>query len=160
MIGATRPRVRLAAGSRPPGQASSAEYAPLPGDMIARRVLIIEDEAIIAWMMEDLLRALGFAAITVVASAEDAFEHVRAETPELIVSDINLGPGRLDGVTAVAQIVAAAPAPVVFVTGYASIETTQYIQRDIGDARILRKPVSQEDLYRALMTMSQGRRSQ
>lgn len=159
MIGTSGPGILSAAGSRPPSQPGGAEYAPLPHDMISKAVLIIEDEAIIAWMMEDFLRALGFAAITVVASAEDALDHARVEAPGLIVSDINLGRDRVDGVTAVTQIVAATPAPVVFITGYASPETAASIERDIGEAQILRKPVSQDDLHRALSALSGQRKS-
>ena len=81
----------------PPGHSAGAESVRLKPEVLAAPVLIVEDEAMIAWMLESLLEDMGFTAITVVATGDEALDAARRLSPGLIVSDINLGPSGLDG---------------------------------------------------------------
>jgi CheY-like chemotaxis protein len=92
----------------------------LPATLLESPVLIVEDEAMIAWTVESLLEELGFTRIAIAASGETAIAEAARVAPQLIVSDINLGPARMDGVAAAIEMVARAAAAVVFVTGHAS----------------------------------------
>lgn len=118
-------------------------------------MLVIEDEAVIAWMVEDILESEGFTTIAVAASASEAIGMAGERPPGLILSDINLGWDSPDGVAVVAQIVAVKPVPVVFVTGHAGPDAVARIEQVIGKARILRKPVARDELRRALVEIAE-----
>jgi len=113
------------------------------------RVLIVEDEAMIAWMLESLLEDMGFSSIAVAASGEEAVEEAARNEPGLIVSDINLGSG-IDGVAAAARIQGMYRVPVLFVSGHASNDVRARIDREVADAVVLRKPIVIDELSRGV----------
>ena len=152
--------VRYAATDERPGGSpgAAASSQRLPAELLAIPVLIIEDEAMIAWMLESLLEDMGFETLVVVASGEEALEAARRHPPGLIVSDINLGAGRLDGVGAAAKLRTMVTAPILFVTGYASAEAQARILQDVPGAPILRKPIVPDDLRRSVLNLVAGSR--
>jgi CheY-like chemotaxis protein len=83
----------------------------------ATRVLIIEDEPIIALDIQELVERCGHSVVGIATTEAEAVEIARAERPGLVLADINLGAGG-DGVHAVARILRDVPAPVIFVTAY------------------------------------------
>lgn len=133
----------------PPIRIHGAAYGELDAAMLARSVLIIEDEAMIAWTLEGLLSDMGFKHIVLAASGADAIEQARRTKPGLILSDINLGAGEMDGIAAVAAIVDSEVA-VVFITAYASQESRQQISRDLPRAAMLHKPIDASTLRHAI----------
>jgi CheY-like chemotaxis protein len=144
--------VRRAAGPTvPPAAGAPGALKRLRPEVLAAPVLIVEDEAMIAWMLETLLEEMGFAAITIVATGSDALAAAAQLSPGLIVSDINLGPGRLDGIDAAATIRRTLPAQVLFLTGHASVDALDRIRRNVPGSIVLRKPVNAETLRRALL---------
>lgn len=142
-------RMRLSSG-RPPWTGKPTEGAArLEGAVLATPVLVVEDEAMIAWTMESLLEEMGFTSVSIAATGEDAIAMAAQIQPGIIISDINLGQG-MDGVEAAAAIWRDAKPSVVFITGYASAEAKTRIERDVPDALMLRKPVALEELYSAI----------
>jgi CheY-like chemotaxis protein/DNA-directed RNA polymerase specialized sigma24 family protein len=83
----------------------------------AARVLIIEDEAIIAMDLQHLVESAGHQVIGIAASEEDAVAIAEREQPSLVLADVNLGHGG-DGASAVERILARHSTPVIFVTAY------------------------------------------
>ncbi len=83
----------------------------------AARVLIIEDEPIIALDIQELVERCGHTVVGVAATEAEAVAIARAERPGLVLADINLGAGG-DGASAVARILQHITAPVIFVTAY------------------------------------------
>ncbi len=83
----------------------------------AARVLIIEDEPIIALDIQELVERCGHSVVGIAASEAEAVELARAESPSLVLADINLGAGG-DGAAAVARILQHVIAPVIFVTAF------------------------------------------
>ncbi len=83
----------------------------------ASRVLIIEDEPIIAMDIEELVQSCGHHVVGVAATEQDAVDIAVREKPGLILADINLGAGG-DGSSAVSRILARHHVPVIFVTAY------------------------------------------
>ncbi len=81
------------------------------------RVLIIEDEAIIALDLENLVNELGHHVVGIAATRDDAVRLARQRRPELILTDIKLADGS-SGVDAVVSIVEDLDVPVVFITAY------------------------------------------
>lgn len=122
----------------------------LPAALLAAPVLIVEDEAMIAWTMESLLEDMGFTCIAIAASGEAALAQSAEVAPRLIVSDINLGPAGMDGVAAAIAMLARVAASVVFVTGYASVQARARIACEVPGAVVLAKPVSPDELRHAI----------
>ena len=84
---------------------------------LASRVLIIEDESIIALDLENLVVELGHKVVGTAASKDEAVAKARAQQPGLILADINLGEGG-SGIDAVTEILHSFDIPVIFVTAY------------------------------------------
>jgi CheY-like chemotaxis protein len=83
----------------------------------AARVLIIEDEPIIALDIQDLVERCGHSVVGIASTESEAVQIARAERPSLVLADINLGAGG-DGATAVSRILRDVTAPVIFVTAF------------------------------------------
>jgi CheY-like chemotaxis protein len=81
------------------------------------RVLIIEDDDLMAEAMARIVATMGHAVVHRATGESDALVAARRAAPHLVLADIQLGPGG-DGLTAAQAIVAEAPVPVIFVTGY------------------------------------------
>jgi len=85
--------------------------------LLVSRVLIIEDEPIIALDLENLLLELGHKVVAKAATRDEAVAMARAERPGLVLADINLGEGG-SGIDAVSEILSSFDIPVIFVTAY------------------------------------------
>jgi len=86
-------------------------------NQLASRVLIIEDEPIIALDLENLVSELGHKVVAVAATKDDAVAKAKSERPGLVLADINLGEGG-SGIDAVSEILASFDIPVIFITAY------------------------------------------
>lgn len=85
--------------------------------MLSSKVLVIEDEAIIALHLKQLLISMGNDVAAVARTASEAIEAARQTTPELILADINLADGS-SGIDAVDQILEEIDVPVIFITAF------------------------------------------
>ncbi|MEH3062666.1 MAG: response regulator [Methylobacterium radiotolerans] len=83
---------------------------PLAG----RRVLLVEDESLVAMLAEDMLLDLG-CEVVVAMRLEQALAHARTEAFDLAVLDVNLGEARS---YPVADLLLARDTPFLFATGY------------------------------------------
>jgi CheY-like chemotaxis protein len=83
----------------------------------AARVLIIEDEPIIALDLQQLVESAGHHVVGVAASEAEAVAIAERERPGLVLADVNLGQGG-DGAAAVERILARHATPVIFITAY------------------------------------------
>ena len=84
---------------------------------LASKVLIIEDEPIIALDLENLVTELGHKVVAIAATKDDAVAKAKSERPGLVLADINLGEGG-SGIDAVSEILASFVIPVIFITAY------------------------------------------
>jgi CheY-like chemotaxis protein len=80
-----------------------------------RKVLVVEDEMIVAWLLEDMLADLGCAVVGPAASVKQALAMIDAETIDVAVLDVNLK-GQMS--YPIADVLAARGVPFVFSTGY------------------------------------------
>ncbi len=131
----------------PPGEAGGNR--PWPSAYLATRILIIEDEIMIAWMIESLLLDLGFSDIVMASDADQAISLAALSPPGLIISDINLGRGA-DGVEAAISIHRLKAVPVIFVTAYAERAARERITAELPNAQLLRKPVGKPALVESV----------
>jgi DNA-directed RNA polymerase specialized sigma24 family protein len=81
------------------------------------RVLITEDETLIAIDLGDIVSKLGHKVVATADTAERAIEAAAAHRPDLVLADIHLADGS-SGIDAVNEILVRMPAPVIFVTAY------------------------------------------
>lgn len=84
---------------------------------LVSRVLIIEDEPVIALDLENLVAELGHEVVGTAATRDAAVKLALSARPGLILADINLGEGG-SGIDAVSEILDSFDIPVIFVTAY------------------------------------------
>jgi CheY-like chemotaxis protein len=80
-----------------------------------RRILVVEDEALVAMLVEDALQDAGFGLIGPARSVAQAIALLAAETPSAAVLDLNLAG---ESSATVADALAARGIPFVVTTGY------------------------------------------
>ncbi|MBU8539834.1 response regulator [Falsiroseomonas tokyonensis] len=82
---------------------------------VIRKVLVVEDEALVAMLVEDALLDAGFQVIGPAATVEEALQFLDGERPDAVVLDLNLA-GETS--TPVADLLASRGIPYVIATGY------------------------------------------
>lgn len=80
-----------------------------------RRVLVVEDEVMVAWTLEDMLAELGCTVVGPAARVDQALAMIEAEAVDAVVLDVNLNGEKS---YPVADALAARGVPFVFSTGY------------------------------------------
>ena len=117
---------------KPQPYAGGSERAP--------RVLIVEDDALIAWDMSLSLQAAGFEVREIGVTGAAALAQAAAVDPDLIVMDVNLRAG-MDGIAAAHALRACGVhARIIFVTGFGDADTAARIGAFNPDGFLL-KPV-------------------
>lgn len=86
------------------------------------RILVVEDEGIVALDLCNVLRKLGYAVTGTAASGEEAIQQALETCPDVVLMDIWLQ-GAIDGIEAAQRIFAEADIPVIFVTAHGDAET-------------------------------------
>ncbi len=108
------------------------------------RLLIVEDEAIVAADLAERLTRQGYEVLASVASGEEALVRAEELQPDLVLMDIHLQ-GVMDGVEAAREMQTRLMLPVVFLTAYAVGTTLQraklvepygYILKPVGDREL------------------------
>ncbi len=108
------------------------------------KIMIVEDEAIVALDLEQQLQDLGYKVTAIVASGEAAVEAAYRNTPDLILMDIQLQT-EMDGITTAGDIKAKHLVPIVYLTASAD-KATLYRARSTEPHGYLVKPFSAETL--------------
>ena len=122
--------------------------------MTTKKVLIVEDEAIVAMALSRALPRLGYEICRVLASGEEALASIEPLAPDLILMDIHLL-GAWDGIETAERIRALHELPIVFMTGYDSNEIQFKIQH-ITNTALVGKPVGITALADVLDKMLAG----
>ena len=91
-------------------------------DMDKAKILIVEDESIVALNIKNRLEELGYAVVAMLNSGEAALQVVDHNRPDLVLMDIKLK-GTVDGIEAAALIRSRFQIPVVYLTAYSDEET-------------------------------------
>jgi CheY-like chemotaxis protein len=120
------------------------------------RILLVEDERLIAADLRLRLRQMGHTVVGTVASGEEAVAHAHRLQPDLVLMDIRLR-GRMDGVDAAERIRAQFDMPVVFMSAYTTVDTLTRVWRT-QPAGYLSKPFFESQLRQALEQVVEGRR--
>lgn len=109
-----------------------------------KKILIVEDEAITAMNLVELMELWGYEACEPATSGEEALRRAEEQRPELVLMDINIR-GEMGGIESARRIRDDLAVPVVFITGYADSEVRKLADA-AGSAGYLVKPLDFEKL--------------
>ena len=113
-------------------------------------MLIVEDEGLIALLLEELMERLGYEVVAVAATLEQARDLARTAEIDFAMLDINLN-GQES--FPVAAILRDRGIPILFATGYGD----SILASDFADAPVIEKPFNRDELRRVLARLTPGR---
>ena len=108
------------------------------------KILVVEDESIVARDIRNMLVALGYEVTGVVASAKSAVQKAQETMPDIVLMDVMLQ-GTTTGVEAAEQIYTKFSIPVVYLTAYADSTTVQQAKKTEPFGYII-KPFEEREL--------------
>ncbi|MGO9699290.1 MAG: response regulator [Xanthobacteraceae bacterium] len=113
----------------------------LPKITYGRRVLVVEDEALVAMMIQEFLTEHGHSVVGPIGRATEALVAAKETDYDAAILDINLG----DGIAyPVADILSARGVPFVFITGYEA----DTVDDRFSHVPVLQKPIERQALQR------------
>ena len=111
---------------------------------IGARILVIEDEMIVAEDLRSKVSALGYRVIDATSSGEEALQIAAEQRPDLVLLDITLR-GKISGLQTAAELTRLYDIPVVYVTAHSDKETVKQATL-VGHYGYVLKPFSERDL--------------
>lgn len=108
------------------------------------KILIVEDEAIVAEDIASRLQKMGYIVVNILASGEAAILAATTTDPDLILMDIRLQ-GEIDGINAAKQIYQQLKKPIIYLTAYAD-ESTLERAKFAGAFGYVLKPFKEREL--------------
>jgi CheY-like chemotaxis protein len=90
--------------------------------MVKPKILVVEDENVIAADLAGQLLQLGYDVPAIAASGEEAIRRAAELRPDLVLMDIKLR-GKMDGLEAAEQILARSVVPVIYLTAFSDWAT-------------------------------------
>lgn len=112
------------------------------------RILIVEDEALIASYIEEVLAEAGFEVAGIASSGTEALSLAAEHQPTLALVDIRLT-GPIDGIELACLLRQHSDTPAIFLSGFVDTETTKRAEaaRPLG---FLAKPFVPSQVFRAI----------
>lgn len=118
--------------------------------MSSIKILIVEDESIIALDIKSILLRLGYSVTGIVISGAECLNIIQKELPDLILMDIKLK-GDMDGIETANIVKKEYDIPVVFITAHSDRSSLQRAKVTEPYGYIV-KPVSERELYTTIET--------
>ncbi len=112
------------------------------------RILVVEDEAVVAMDIEERLRRLGYEVAGHAVSGEEAISLAASRLPDLVLMDIRLR-GAMDGIAAADEMRRRFSLPIVFLTAFSEDETLDRAKR-IEPSGFILKPFKDSELKSAI----------
>jgi PAS domain S-box-containing protein len=112
--------------------------------MTKAKLMIVEDEAIIAMEIESQLQSLGYEVTSVIDTGEKAIEKAEEDKPDIILMDIRIK-GEMDGIEAAEVIRNKFGIPVIFSTAFADEDRLNRAKLTQPFGYLL-KPIQERDL--------------
>ena len=123
--------------------------------MVTARILIVEDEAIVAVDIQKTLKALGYDVPATAFSGEEALQKTEELHPDVVLMDIVLR-GQMDGIEVAQEIQERFGIPSIFMTGY-SEELLERLNI-LHPLLYVSKPVDEKELHTAILKALKERR--
>ena len=108
-----------------------------------KKILIVEDEVLIALELEFRIRAMGYCVCGTASTGEKAISLVRETNPNLVLMDINLR-GKLNGIEAADIIKSNYSIPSVFVTAFSDESTVRQIKNSMNNEYLFKPFIGKE----------------
>jgi len=118
----------------------------------APRVLIVEDELLVAWHLESLSRDQHLEVCGLVPDGDGAIEQAVDLDVDLILMDIRLA-GRMDGIEAARRIRQRRSTPIIFITAHGDPATRTKIEQMLPGMPVLAKPITADSLKAAVASV-------
>ena len=115
------------------------------------KVLVVEDERMVAWTLQRLLEGTGYSVVGCSDTGEDALRIAQERQPDVVLMDVQLR-GRMDGIAAAEAIQALHDTPVVYVTALADAGTLHRMESTQPCGRV-GKPFRHRELITAIETV-------
>ena len=112
------------------------------------RIVIVEDEAVIAMDLEERLRSNGYEVLNLCPTGEDALRVLSHSQADLVLMDVHL-PGHIDGIETSRQANSLWRIPTVYLTAYSDHELVSRAART-NPLGYLVKPVRDRELFAAV----------
>ena len=109
------------------------------------RILVVEDEAIVAFNLQLRLEQLGYHVPAVAASGQESLDLVDELRPDLVLMDIHIQ-GSMDGIEVASRLRQTHPVPVIYLTAYAEDATLERARQTRPYGYLL-KPFSERELH-------------
>lgn len=116
--------------------------------MVKTKILIVEDEAIIAQHIEDILEENGYAVVGVAHNMEKAIRLINFRSPDLIILDITLS-DESTGIDLAHYINKHSRTPFIYLTSYSDSETVKAVI-NTNPVGYIAKPFKEKDLLPAI----------
>lgn len=131
------------------GAAPHTENRPTLSDFGSGKIFVVEDEALIAMLLQDMLAELGYDVVGPAMRLQRALEMARTEEFDLAILDVNLAN---ETSFPVAQLIAERGIPFIFATGY----SVSGLEGRFKDAPLLQKPFEMHQLEAAIAGLHHG----
>ena len=113
--------------------------------MSGKKILVVEDEVMVAMTLEDTLEALGYEVVGTADNGGDAIRLAAGKEPDLILMDIRIR-GEIDGIEAAERIAENLDIPVVFLTAHSDEQTLMRALKTQPYGFLI-KPFRERELY-------------
>ncbi len=117
------------------------------------KILLVEDEFLIAMSLEQELIRSGYTVVKIVSSGEKAVDSARHLKVDIILMDIRLAEN-MDGIEAARKIKSFSRVPIIFMTGYSDPEMLNRV-KELNPLGYLTKPVSIFDLKKIIDSITE-----
>ena len=107
----------------------------MPSTSQPRRVLIVEDELLVAWHLESLARGQNLEVCGLVPDGDGAIEQATDLGVDLILMDIRLA-GQMDGIEAARRIREQRDTPIIFITAHGDPATRARIEHVLNPTEV------------------------
>ena len=122
------------------------------------RILIVEDESVVAMDLEQRLVERGYEVIGVVSTGDEAVRRVQEQQPDLVLMDIMLA-GVMDGVQTAHEIRRGSQVPIIYLTAYADDLTLERAKLTEASGYVV-KPFRDRELHATLQMALQRAESE
>jgi len=113
------------------------------------RILIVEDEVMIAKHIEDVLLHNNYSIVGIAHDSESALDYIHSRSPQLVILDINIE-GSKDGVEVAEVVREKYDIPIVFLTALSDVQTLERAKKVTPSAYIV-KPFKPKDLISSIV---------
>jgi len=125
--------------------------------MIGAKILVVEDERIVAMHLKQQLERLGYNVSAMVTTGEQALKQIRDLRPDVVLMDIHIE-GDFDGIETASRIPPDVLLPVIYLTAY-SEEATLERARATKPYGYLLKPFSERELHASIQMVLERHRA-